>query len=102
MVYGEGVLAMLDLAFANSRAIPVATDKRVRKELPDWVLLVRVHDMSRRASYMGVPCEHVADAILACRGRIMSEQLIQAAKEARREGWIDQATERRLKREIHR
>ena len=100
VVYGEGVLAMLDLAFANPRAIPVATNKRVRRTLPGWILLVSVRDMGQRTSYMGVPCQHVADAILACRGRIMSERLIQAAREARREGWINQATERRLKREI--
>lgn len=100
MVYGEGVLAMLDLAFANPRKISVATDKRVRKALPSWISLVNVRDMGQRTSYMGVPCQHVADAILACRGQIMSERLIQAAKEARCEGWIDKATERRLKREI--
>lgn len=102
MVYGEGVLAMLDLAFANPRAIPVATDKRVRRELPSWILLVSVGDMSQRTTYMGVPCQQVADAILACRGRIMGERLVQAAGDARREGWIDKATERRLKREIGR
>lgn len=100
MVYGEGVLAMLDLAFANPRAIPVATDRRVRKTLPGWISLVSVRDMGQRASYMGVPCQHVADAMLACRGKIMNDRLIQAAREARREGWIDETAERRLKREI--
>jgi len=42
----------------------------------------------------------VADAILACRGRIMDERLIQAAADARREGWIDKAEERRLRKEL--
>ena len=98
LIYGEGVLAMLELAFASPRAIPVATDKRVRKALPGWILLVNAGDVGKRTSYMGVPCQHVADAILACRGRIIGERLVQAAGEARREGWIDKATERRLKR----
>ena len=100
MIFGDGVLAMLDLAFANPRAIPVATDRRVRKALPGWISLVRIEDMGQRTSYMGVPCQHVTDAILACQGRIMSERLIQAAKKARHEGWIDGAMERRLKRTI--
>jgi len=102
VLYGEGVLAMLELAFANPRAIPVATSRRVRKELPAWVELVNADDIGARTSYMGVPCQHVADAILACRGRIMDERLASAATDARREGWIDKAEERRLKRKLGR
>lgn len=100
VLYGEGVLAMLELAFANPRAISVATPKRVRKGLPAWVEVVHKDDIGRQAAYMGIPCQHVADAILACRGRIMDERLIQAAADARREGWIDKAEERRLRKEL--
>ena len=100
VLYGEGVLAMLELALVNPRAIPVATPRRVRKSLPAWVKVLRTDAVGRTASYFGIPCQHAADAILACKGRIMGERLIQAATDARREGWIDKAEERRLRKEL--
>lgn len=100
VLYGEGVLAMLELANANPRRVPVAVDDRVRKTVPAWVEVVRPREAGRRASYMGVPCQHVADAILACRGKIMDERLAQAATDARREGWIDASEERRIREEL--
>lgn len=100
VLYGEGVLAMLELASANPRAITVATPKRVRRKLPDWIELVQTNDVGRVRSYMGVPCQHVSDAILACRGRVMGERLIQAAKQAREQGWIDAAEVRRVTKEL--
>ncbi|MBQ9057720.1 MAG: hypothetical protein IJ125_00885 [Atopobiaceae bacterium] len=91
---------MLELASVNPSAITVATPKRVRRELPDWIELVQTNDIGRARSYMGVPCQHVADAILACRGRIMRERLIRAAKQAQEQGWIDASKLRRLTKEL--
>lgn len=102
VLYGEAVLAMLGLASANPRALDVATPKRVRRELPSWVRVVRTGDVGRTREYMGVPCQHVADAILACRGSVMGERLAKAAADARAQGWIGKDEERRLKKELKR
>ena len=100
VLYGEGVLAMLELASANPSKITVATPKRVRRKLPSWIELVQTPDVGRERNYMGIPCQHVANAILACRGRIMGERLAQATKRAREQGWIDAAEARRLTKEL--
>ena len=102
VLYGEAVLAMLGLASANPAALDVATPKRVRRSLPGWVRVVQADDVGRKRVYMGVPCQHVADAILSCRGSVMGERLVQAAKAAREQGWIGADEERRLRRELSR
>ena len=102
VLYGEAVLAMLELASANPSKLTVATPKRVRRKLPGWVQVMRIKTPMRTRVYMGVPCQHVADAILACRGSIMDERLARAATTARAEGWIDKDEERRLKKELKR
>ena len=100
LLYGEGVLAMLELANANPRKIPVVTHRRVRKGIPAWVEVLQLRDVGGSASYMGIPCQCVVDAILACRGKIMDERLVQAAINARREGWIDIEEEREIREEL--
>ena len=100
VLYGESVLAMLELASANPATITVATPKRVRRKLPGWLEVVHTSDIGSTRNYMGVPCQHVADAILACKGRVMNTRLIQAAKTAQQQGWITTTERRRLEREL--
>lgn len=56
VVWGDSVLAMLDLAYENPPVVYVAPARRVRKVLPNWVKLVGAH-VNERAAYEGVPCQ---------------------------------------------
>jgi len=73
-LHGESVLAMFGLADVNPRQIKVAARKRTRPKLPPFIELTLV--------------KAVADAILECRGRIETERLMDAARQARKEGLL--------------
>ena len=42
----------------------------------------------------------IADAILECRGRIETERLLEAARQARAEGWLTTTEWRRVRKEL--
>ena len=52
------------------------------------------------ASYDGIPCQSVRDAILTCRKRMLPERLTMAADEALRQGLIDDEGHRDLKERL--
>ena len=84
-VWGESVLAMHDLALVNPPVIEVATDRRVRRKLPNWIKL------SRRTSsdidyYQGIPCQRLADAIRLCKGAVMADRLADGVRKAEANG----------------
>ena len=87
-LYGDAVLAMHGLAFANPAQIKVATRRRVRKELPAWVRLVKPEDDDLVVLDEGIPAQSIPDAILSCKGTIMRERLVAAVREARRQGLL--------------
>ena len=69
VVWGDSVLAMLDLAYENPPVVYVAFARRVRRALPAWVRLVDEH-VDERTAYEGVPCQALPEAIRACRGHV--------------------------------
>lgn len=86
---GEAVLALHDLALVNPRRIHVATPRRDRRRHPDFLHVERRSlPAGERAVYEGIPATTVARALLDCRGVIMDERLIEAAKEASRVGLL--------------
>lgn len=87
MLYGESVIAMLELAPTNLDRFYVATTKRTRRKLPKSYELVTRSDLIP-TFYEGIPSQNVADAIKACIGKMMPERLIQATQKAREEGYI--------------
>lgn len=87
-LHGESVLALLGLADANPRTIKVAIARRARPKLPPYVELVRVRDDARTTHYEGLRAQPVADAILECRGQIENGRLLEAAQQARAEGYL--------------
>lgn len=87
-LHGESVLALFGLANVNPRTIEVAVARRVRAKLPDFVKLVRVREATQTATYEGLPSQPVAEALLECRGRIETERLLEAAKQARSSGLL--------------
>lgn len=85
---GESVLAMHGLALVDPRAIQVATPRRVRRNLPSWVVAVPAEKNDVVTFYEGIRSQRVADAIRECRRSVMPERLIDAATQARREGLV--------------
>lgn len=87
-LYAESVLALFGLADINPRQIRVAVRKRRRPKLPPFVELTQVKGDVRTTSYEGLESQPVADAIMECRGRIEIERLLDAAKQARKDGLL--------------
>ncbi len=96
---GEAVLAMHNLALVNPRRLGVGTPKRVRKILPEWIELVTTEGKTT-TYYEGIPSQTITEAILDCRGRVLTERLLSAAGEAREEGLISNADLETLKKEL--
>ncbi|MGL5866944.1 MAG: type IV toxin-antitoxin system AbiEi family antitoxin domain-containing protein [Dermatophilaceae bacterium] len=85
----ESVLAAHGLAQVNARTIRVATPHRVRAGLPPTVELVRAAVRPPDLDYIdGVPAMTVEAALIASRGRVMIERLVDAAHEAVRRDLI--------------
>lgn len=95
-LHGESVLALFGLAYVHPRRIKVAVRKRTRPRLPPFIELTLVREDVRTTSYEGLESQTVADAILECRGRIETERLMDAAKEARKEGLLTTTEWRRV------
>ena len=87
VVWGDSVLAMLDLAYENPPVVYVAPARRVRRALPDWVKLVG-EPVEERTAYEGVPCQALPEAIRACRGHVLPERLADTVRDARTRGLI--------------
>ncbi len=98
---GDAVLALHDLALVNPRHVRVGTPRRVRAKLPEWIEVVNERvDPDDLVRYELIPSTTVAHAIRACRGTVMSDRLLDAVDDARREGLVTAAEERELRREL--
>lgn len=87
-LYGESVIAMHGLAPTNPARMFVATPKRVRKKVPKHLHVVRRGDRGDVSSYEGIPSQAIPAAIKSCKGTMMPERLIEAARNARAKGLI--------------
>lgn len=101
-LWGESVLSMHGLALVDPRSVSVATPKRVRRKLPDWVKTVPAPKGASTTFYEGIPSQRVADAIKACEGSVMGERLAEAAKRARAEGLVTSGEYEDLMKELPR
>lgn len=97
-LYGESVLAMFGLADVNPRQIKVGVRRRTRPKLPSYIELVPVKGDVATTHYEGLESQPVADAILECRGRIERARLMEAARQARKEGLLTTAEWTRVRR----
>ncbi len=95
----DAVLSMHDLALVNPQRITVASPKRVRRSLPDWVDVVSAKSEAC-TSYEGISSQSVFDALIACKGRVMPERLLAAMREARKRGLIREKEYRGLRKEL--
>lgn len=87
-LHGESVLALFGLAEVNPRRIKVAVRRRARPTLPPFLELTQVKTDVRTTFYQGLAAQPIADAILECRGRIETGRLMDAARQARRDGLL--------------
>ena len=101
VVADESVLAIHDLALVNPRTVRVATHHRVRARLPAAVELVhRFLPPADVTDVEGVPTMTVAAALRACRGRVMTERLVQAVDDALDRRLLDRVAAAALRTEV--
>lgn len=97
----DSVLAMLDLTHVELKRIRVGTWRRARPRLPRYLeIVVERVDPADLTHYEGIPAATVEHAIRSCRGRIMSERLIDAATEAARRGLVSRSDQAALLAEL--
>ncbi len=98
---GDAVLSLHDLALVNPRRIRVATRRRRRGKLPTWINVEQADVPDADVtSFEGIPATTVARAIRDAREYVMTERLLDALPIAVREGLVDDAEARRLRRDL--
>jgi predicted transcriptional regulator of viral defense system len=97
-LWGESVLALHGgLADVNPSQVTVAVTKRTRSKFPQFMRVVRGTRDEPTTRYEGIASQTVANALLACRGRIEPSRLRTAAEQARAEGLLTTAEWNRVK-----
>lgn len=85
----DAVLALHDLGLVNPRRIRVGTPRRARGQLPDHIEVIQERlDRADLTAYEGIPSATIGRALLDCRGIVMDERLVDAAREAARQGLL--------------
>lgn len=99
---GDSVLALFGLADVNPRKIRVVAPKRTRAKLPAFMEVTASSrgEAPNLTRYEGLLAMRVADAILDCRGRIERGRLLEATRDARKEGLVTRTEYARLQREL--
>lgn len=101
VVYGESVLALHNLALVNPGRVKVSVGSKMRRKLPDWVEVVPER-VSSTAVYCGVPCQKIADAIIACKTTVPRDRLKQAVTDVEKSGLVFGAELKSLRKEMSR
>ena len=89
MICGESVLAMHNLALVNPARVHVAVRRRLRKELPDWIETEKATAEMTEDNFNGIPCQKLSEVIRQSRGKILTERLVSAVREAGARGLLD-------------
>ena len=100
MIWGKSVLAMHNLAMVNPEKIEVATIRRVRRELPAWINLIRLQDEPLHDFFNGIRCQPLAEALRHCKGKVMTYRLAEAVREAEQKGLLGLTEAEALKKEF--
>ena len=100
IIYGDGVLSMHNLALVNPKRIQVATTRRVRRKLPEWIHVVKKPDRVKEEIFEGIACQAVDDAICTCKGTVLRERLVDAIEEAWKTGLVGRQEYDMLKKEF--
>lgn len=100
-ICGDSVLAMHNLVLVNPLYTFVATTKRVRRTLPEWIEVVKKSGDEDKDDFNGIPCQNLASVLIEAKGRLMLERLHQAIIEARGRGLLAVPDNERIKKEFH-
>lgn len=100
MLWGESVLAMHNLALVNPLNVSVAAKRRVRKELPDWLKVVKAPADAKCDVFNGIACQNLAAVFCEAKGKILTERLVDAIKESDRRGLLRRKEVEQLKKEF--
>ena len=100
LLYGESVIAMLDLAPTNPIRVFVATPRCTRRKLSESIKVEWIRGIKPTAAYNGIPCQSAHDAILACKGKMLPDRLEAAARTAHERGLISRQQYRTLRKEL--
>lgn len=101
-LFGESVIAMHELAPTNPRVLYVATPKRIRKDIPEGIRVIKRPIQGDTTAYEGIPSQTIPAAIRSCKGTMMTKRLIEATKHAREKGLIRADEEAELLEELTR
>lgn len=99
-LYGESVLAMHNLAPTNPATIRIATSNTVRKTLPPNLVIIKRDSEEQTTKYECIPSQTVFEAIRSCMPTMMTDRLLDATREARRQGLINEREANQLTKEI--
>ncbi len=99
-IFGESVLAIHNLAMVNPAKIEVATQKRIRRNIPQWIRIVSLPSAGEAEMFDGIACQPLEEAIMVCIGRVPGDRLLAAVVEARANGLIGVKQYAMLKKEL--
>ncbi|MGH9023653.1 MAG: type IV toxin-antitoxin system AbiEi family antitoxin domain-containing protein [Acidimicrobiia bacterium] len=93
----DAVLALHDLGLVNPPRIRVGTPHRVRSRIPDHIEVIQ-RQLARAdlTVFEGIPSATVSRALLDCRGMVMAERLLEAAREAAARGLLRRSEANRV------
>ncbi|MFT4287069.1 type IV toxin-antitoxin system AbiEi family antitoxin domain-containing protein [Nocardioides sp.] len=98
---GDSVLALFGLADVNPRRVRVVAPRRTRAKMPAFVEVTTLSGTQPQLThYQGLRAMTVAEALLDCRGRIERSRLLEAARDARKEGLLTREEYTRVQREL--
>ncbi|MFZ1543204.1 MAG: hypothetical protein WAT32_07920, partial [Candidatus Microthrix parvicella] len=90
-----------ELGQVNPQVVRVGTSRRVRAQLPKWIAIEReTLPDGDLTSYESIPSATVAHAIRTCRDTVMSDRLLVAVDDARRDGLLSVAEQREFRAEL--
>ncbi|MBO3100618.1 type IV toxin-antitoxin system AbiEi family antitoxin domain-containing protein [Cellulomonas fengjieae] len=99
----DTVLALLNLAPVNTRAIRVGTPHRVRRSLPREVEVVHEElPAADLTEYEGIRSSRIERALLDSRGIVMVDRLNDATDRAQREGYLSASAARAVREQLRR
>lgn len=96
-LYGESVIALLNLAPTNPNRMWVASPKRVRKNLGKGTHIVKVSDEEPTVRYEGMDCQPIRIALACAVDSLGKERVLEAAEEAVRQGYLNEQEHQALK-----
>ena len=97
-LYGESVLAMHGLGLVNPAYLFLASQKKIRKNLPAFIKIVYPVASFNKVLYEGISSQSVFDAIMICKNTVMTDRLKDAVKEAKRSGLITEEEEKKIRK----